>query len=219
MLPGMVGDREFFLPQVAQEASAYGVPPEVADAVAMVETGYRPDAIGSSGEIGIMQILPGTAMQLGFRGTMTELMEPGINIHLAVQYLARAWQMSGGDICRALMKYRAGLGEEVMSPLSAQYCARAMSWLMGVGSRYAMTGSMPGAQPNVTADPYVITIGPANTGNVQQMLAAQTPLAAPPAAPRRRRTMADRAAALQAEFDSHARMIGGHATTTFEQGD
>jgi hypothetical protein len=220
MLPGMEGDRAFFLPQVAQEAAAYGVPPEVADAVAMVETGYRPDAIGSSGEIGIMQILPSTAAQLGFRGTITELLEPGINIHLAVQYLARAWQMSGGDICRALMKYRAGLGEEVMSPLSAHYCSRAISWLMGVGSRLAVNGGAPaGAQPSVTADPYVVTIGHSVPGNVQQMLAAQASIQSSAPPQRHRRTLAERAAALQAGFDSHVRYVDGHATTTFEPGD
>ncbi len=217
MLPGMEGDRAFFLPQVAQEAAAYGVPAEVADAVAMVETGYRPDAIGSSGEIGIMQILPSTAVQLGFHGSMAELLEPGINIHLAVQYLARAWQMSGGDICRALMKYRAGLGEELMSPLSAQYCSRAISWLKGVGSRYVPDGgAAEGAPPSAGADPYVITIGPAMQGNVQQMLAAQTPIQP---APRHRRSMAARAAALQASFDAHVRTVDGHATTTFEPDD
>lgn len=213
MLPGMVGDREFFLPQVAQEAGANGVPPEIADAVAMVETGYRPDAIGSSGEIGIMQILPSTAVQLGFRGSATELLEPAINIHLAVQYLGRAWAMSGGDICRALMKYRAGLGEEVMSPLSAQYCARAISWLMGVGSRFAATARLPNgaARPAALADPYVITIGLAPISNV-----AATQAAAP--LHTRRRSMAERAAALQARFDAHIRTIDGHATTSFETG-
>ena len=215
----MAEDREFFLPQVAQEAATYGVPPEVADAVAMVETGYRPNAIGSSGEIGIMQILPSTAVQLGFHGTMTELLEPGINIHLAVQYLARAWAVSGGDICRALMKYRAGLGEEVMSPLSAQYCSRAISWLMGVGSRFAVAGgAAEGTQPNLAADPYVVTIGPAPIGNVQQMLAAEAPIR-PPQKARRRRTLAERAASLQASFDSHQRYADGHATTTFDSGE
>jgi len=221
-LPGMLGDRAFFLPQVAQEASAYGVPAEVADAVAMVETGYRPDAIGSSGEIGIMQILPSTAAQLGFRGSVTELLEPSVNIHLAVQYLARAWAMSGGDICRALMKYRAGLGEEIISPLSAQYCSRAISWLMGLGSRLALNGSA--APASVSVDPYVITIGPAPAPTMQAM-----PSTAPaarvdaawhaPAPSRHRRSMADRAAALQARFDSHMRYIDGHATTSFDPGN
>jgi hypothetical protein len=222
MLPGMVGDREFFLPQVAQEATANGIPPEVADAVAMVETGYRPDAIGGSGEIGIMQILPSTAVQLGFRGTPTELLEPSINIHLAVQYLARAWAVSGGDICRALMKYRAGLGEEVMSPLSAQYCSRAIAWLMGTGSsRLAMDAKLSdgAAQTDVATDPYVIAIGPAPMGIMQAMPAPAAPQAAPASRARHRRTMAERAAALQASFDSHVRYTGDHATTSFEPGD
>jgi soluble lytic murein transglycosylase-like protein len=205
----MAGDREFFLPQVAREAAALGVPAEVADAVAMVETGYRPDAIGSSGEIGIMQILPSTAMQLGFHGSLTELLEPAINIHLAVEYLGRAWAMSGGDICRALMKYRAGLGEEVMTPLSVQYCTRAISWLRGVGSRLGMNAALPGgvASPSVTADPYVIAIGPALAANAQMMAVA----APAPLHPHPRRTMAQRAAALQARFDSHVRHVGNQS--------
>jgi soluble lytic murein transglycosylase-like protein len=212
-LPGVIGDREFFLAQVRQEAEAYGVPPELADAVAMVETGYRPGAIGSSGEVGIMQILPSTAMQLGFHGTMNELLEPSVNIHLAVQYLSRAWAASGGDICRALMKYRAGLGEEVMSPLSAQYCNRAISWLMGLGSQLGVGASAPPAA--VAADPYVIALRPipVSTMPVSTMPEAQ-PIpqprdimaVSPPSA--HRRTMAERAAALQARFDAHMRRYG-----------
>jgi hypothetical protein len=166
-----------------------------------------------------MQILPSTAVQLGFRGSPTELLEPAVNIHLAVQYLSRAWAMSGGDICRALMKYRAGLGEEVMSPLSAHYCSRAISWLMGVGSRLALDANLPGGvSPAVSADPYVITIGPAPVSNIAAMQAAAPPR--DPVRPRpRRRTMAERAAALQARFDSHIRFIDGHPTTSFDSGD
>jgi hypothetical protein len=65
----------------------------------------------------------------------------------------------------------------------------------------------------------VITIGPAMPGNVQQMLAAQASIQQQPAPPRHRRTMAERAAALQASFDSHVRIVDGHTTTTFEPGD
>ena len=37
-------------------------------------------------------------------------------------------------MCRALMKYRAGHGEERMSPLSAEYCRRARGYLAAIGS-------------------------------------------------------------------------------------
>jgi hypothetical protein len=121
--------RAIYLPIVQAEAAKQGVPPDLADAVAMVETGYSPNAVGTSGEIGLMQILPGTARMMGFTGTNEQLFDPATNIHLGVAYLARAWAASGGNACRALMKYRAGTGEESYSPLSIQYCRRASAWL------------------------------------------------------------------------------------------
>jgi len=107
------------------------VPPALADAVAIVETGYTPGSVGSSGEIGMMQVMPATARMLGFAGTTSALFDPATNIHYGVTYLARAWAASGGDACRALMKYRAGVGEDGFSPLSIQYCHRAAAWLRG----------------------------------------------------------------------------------------
>jgi len=38
-----------------------------------------------------------------------------VNIHYGVTYLSQAWRLANGDLCRALMKYRAGHGEEMMS--------------------------------------------------------------------------------------------------------
>jgi hypothetical protein len=95
------------------------------DAVIKVESDYRPDTIGTAGEIGLMQVRPSTARLLGFGGTDRELAEPATNIRLGVTYLAKAWSLAHGDLCRALMKYRAGHGEEQMTPLSVKYCRRA----------------------------------------------------------------------------------------------
>jgi hypothetical protein len=218
-MPGVDGDRAFFMAQVMQEAAQAGVPPELADAVAMVETGYRPNARGSSGEVGIMQILPATAATLGFHGTLGELFEPAVNIHLAVQYLGRAWALSDGNVCRALMKYRAGLAEEVMSPLSGQYCARAISWLMGTGSALA-TGAASSAMPPApaSADPYVITIRPALAGNTQMAPVQMTPHEALAHA-RAAHGRADRYADFRARFDSHIRHIVEQAVSESSSDD
>lgn len=116
-----------------READKAGLPPDVADAVMAIESGYDPTRVGGVGEIGLMQVRPTTAAMLGFQGTAAELALPETNIHYGVTYLAKAWQMAGGDFCRALMKYRAGHGEEVMSPLSAAYCDRARRHLAGEG--------------------------------------------------------------------------------------
>jgi len=129
--------RAAYLPLIKAAAAREGVPAALADAVAVVETGYNADAVGSSGEIGLMQILPTTARLEGFRGENADLFLAETNVRFAVAYLGRAWAMSGGDVCTALMKYRAGLGETVMSPLSVSYCARARYWLASQGSNLA----------------------------------------------------------------------------------
>ena len=126
--------RDRLLPLVQAEAKLQGVPAELADAVAMVETGYVENAVGTSGEIGLMQVMPATARMLGFQETNDKLFNAATNIHYGVMYLARAWSQAGGNACRALMKYRAGTGEESYSPLSIQYCRRAGAWLSAQNS-------------------------------------------------------------------------------------
>jgi hypothetical protein len=151
--------RDLYVEQVMAEAVRQGVPPALADAVAVVESGYNPNARGTSGEVGLMQILPSTAAMLGFTGNTGDLFEPATNIRYAVAYLARAWQASGGNVCRALMKYRAGVGEDGFSPLSIQYCQHAHTWLASIGSPLA-TG-LAATTPLVPTinDPYRIATG------------------------------------------------------------
>jgi len=129
--------RQLYLQQLTREAQAQGLPPALADAVASVESGYDSNARGTAGEIGLMQILPSTAAMLGHTGGIVELLKPETNIRYGVLYLAQAWRLANGDLCRSLMKYRAGHGEERMSPLSLQYCARARAHLASVGSALA----------------------------------------------------------------------------------
>jgi soluble lytic murein transglycosylase-like protein len=126
---------------LAKEVQNTGLPADVADAVVHVESDYNPDTIGSVGEIGLMQVRPETAAMLGFRGSNDDLAKPDVNIHYGVIYLSKAWRLANGDLCRALMKYRAGHGEEVMSPLSEEYCRRARVHLASLGSPFAAGGA------------------------------------------------------------------------------
>ncbi len=107
-----------------------------------VESGYNPGAIGTSGEIGLMQILPATARMRGFAGSNLDLAVPETNIHFGVTYLAGAWRLAGGDICTAVMKYRAGYGETRFSYLSVNYCVAVRGKLRARG--YPVTGDRPG---------------------------------------------------------------------------
>ena len=117
--------RSLYQDIIMGEAASHGLPPAIAHAVVRIESGYNPSAVGGVGEIGLMQVRPTTAAMLGLKGSHAELAEPEATIRYGVAYLAKAWRLAGGDICRALMKYRAGHGEETMTPLSAEYCRRA----------------------------------------------------------------------------------------------
>ncbi len=131
------GGRLINMRLVRQEALQRGVPPEVADAVAQVESAYNPHAVGTVGEIGLMQVRPTTATMLGHSGTIADLLEPSTNIRYGVRYLAEAWKLANGNLCRALMKYRAGHGEERFSERSVEYCRRARAHLASLGSPLA----------------------------------------------------------------------------------
>lgn len=139
-------ERAGYVAVVRAAAEARGLPPEVAEAVAFVESGFDPSAVGGVGEIGLMQIRPATAEMLGHQGGAIALFDPATNARYAVRYLATAWKLANGDLCRALMKYRAGHGSEIMSPLSAEYCLRAKRYLARLGSPLA-----DGVAPEVIA--------------------------------------------------------------------
>jgi hypothetical protein len=128
-----------------QEVRKTGLPADIADAVVDIESNYDPSTIGAVGEIGLMQVRPGTAAMLGFRGSAGELAKPEVNIHYGVAYLSKAWRLANGDLCRTLMKYRAGHGEEVMTPRSVNYCNRARNHLAALGSPLASGGPTPPA--------------------------------------------------------------------------
>lgn len=139
--------REAIRSIIERETATTRLPPDIAEAVVFVESRYDSSVVGSVGEIGLMQVRPETAAMLGFKGTLAELAKPEINIHYGVIYLSRAWRLTQGDLCRALMKYRAGHGEEAMTPRSVIYCNRARNRLVAMNSPFAVPGALAAAPP------------------------------------------------------------------------
>jgi soluble lytic murein transglycosylase-like protein len=126
---------------VRREAAKVGMPAEVAEAVADVESGFNPKAVGGVGEIGLMQVLPSTARMLGFREPLPRLFDPETNVRYGVRYLGEAWRKTGEDICGTVMKYRAGHGETRFSHRSVAYCLRVRAKLAARG--FKVTGTVP----------------------------------------------------------------------------
>ena len=80
---------------IEQETLKTDLPADIAEAVVFVESSYDASTIGRVGEIGLMQVRPGTAAMLGFIGSTAELAKPEVNIHYGVIYLSQAWRLAG----------------------------------------------------------------------------------------------------------------------------
>jgi len=124
-----------------QAASAQtGIPVPLLVAQAQQESGFRPDAVGRSGEIGVMQIMPSTARQPGYGMQGVDpatLRDPAANIAFGAQYL----------------RARAGQASDMTNP---QAQAQALQRYNGGGDpNYVqnVTRNMPGAQAAAPAAP------------------------------------------------------------------
>lgn len=93
----------------ASYARIHGIDPKVGVALVQVESRFDPWAVGSAGEIGLVQIKCQTARELGYTGTCRNLHHVGTNLRYGMTYLARAKEMSDGSLCGMLAKYNAGL--------------------------------------------------------------------------------------------------------------
>ena len=89
---------------VVQEAQRQGVDPNLALAVAQTESGFNQSAVSPAGAIGVMQLMPQTAAQLGVDPTDTQQ-----NIQGGIAYL-RQMLAQFGDPAAALAAYNWGPG-------------------------------------------------------------------------------------------------------------
>lgn len=83
------------------------VSPALAIAVAKVESNFRSDAVSHKGAVGVMQIMPRTAL-LEFGVERKKLFKPQINIKLGVKFLDSLIKKYRGDIGVALSHYNGG---------------------------------------------------------------------------------------------------------------
>lgn len=65
-------------------------------------------ATSPAGAVGLMQVMPGTARQLGFAGTRDELYEPAVNIGLGSQLLAQLAERMQWNPIAVAAAYNAG---------------------------------------------------------------------------------------------------------------
>ena len=94
-------------------ALEYDLDPLLVAAVAFVESKFEPEAVSSKNAAGLMQLMPGTAVEtaekLGMEDfTLQQLSDTRINIDLGSCYLRMMIDLHEGDIVLGLAAYNAG---------------------------------------------------------------------------------------------------------------
>ena len=87
-------------------AARYGISSHLVDAVAWQESRYNPRARSSAGAIGVMQLMPGTARQLG----VSNPHDVRQNVAGGAAYLREQLERFGNNVPLALAAYNAGPG-------------------------------------------------------------------------------------------------------------
>lgn len=93
-----------FKNQIDTAATSHALDPALVRAIIHAESGFNPKALSPQGAQGLMQLMPGTARELGV-GNAFDTSE---NIRGGAKYLAKLLTMFNGDIRLAAAAYNAG---------------------------------------------------------------------------------------------------------------
>jgi soluble lytic murein transglycosylase-like protein len=98
--------RARFEPLVQEHAQRQGLRPDLVRAVIQVESGFNPRARSPKGAMGLMQLMPATARELGVR----DAYDPAENVRGGTAYLRQLLDRYDGNEELALAAYNAGYG-------------------------------------------------------------------------------------------------------------
>ncbi len=91
--------------QVVNEASVrYRLDPDLVSSVIKAESDFKVHAVSPKGAQGLMQLMPGTASQLG----VSDAFDPQANVEGGTRYLRELMEKYNFDMVRALAAYNAG---------------------------------------------------------------------------------------------------------------
>jgi soluble lytic murein transglycosylase-like protein len=99
-------NREKIEEMIREVSARYRVDPALVRAVIQTESNWNSSAVSRKGALGLMQLVPGTAQQLG----VSNAFDPKQNLDGGVRYLHTLLERYNGDLDRALAAYNAGPG-------------------------------------------------------------------------------------------------------------
>ncbi len=89
---------------IKKYAQQNGVDPQLVQRIIEAESGYDPASVSQKGALGLMQLMPDTAREMG----VSDPFDPEQNIAGGTKYLAMMLDRFKGDLHRALAAYNAG---------------------------------------------------------------------------------------------------------------
>jgi soluble lytic murein transglycosylase-like protein len=145
-------------PQIAQmvsdAAKANDIDPLLVHSVIQVESNYDTYAVSSAGARGLMQLMPGTARDLG----VTDSFDPRQNIEAGVKYLKQLKDQYQDDKL-ALAAYNAGPGSVQKYKAVPPY-PETKDYVQRVGERYVEARKAAGIAPAVALQPEIPQVVP-----------------------------------------------------------
>jgi soluble lytic murein transglycosylase-like protein len=112
LAPASRNRRDDFDPLIKEASQKFGVRENLIRAVIKAESDFDPEAESSSGAVGLMQLLPSTAREVG----VNDLYDPSENITGGTRYLSGLIDRYSGNLEMALAAYNWGLGNLARSP-------------------------------------------------------------------------------------------------------
>ena len=124
-------ERQKIEESIQQAAIKYDLPPALIKGVIRAESNFRINAVSPAGAQGLMQLMPGTARELG----ITKPLDIDQNIDGGSRYLRKMLDSFDGDVKLALAAYNAGPGTvrkydgDVPYPETIQYIDRVLRFM------------------------------------------------------------------------------------------
>jgi soluble lytic murein transglycosylase-like protein len=150
-------NRERFSPMIDTAAKWYGMDQNLLHAVVMAESSYNPNALSSSGAVGLMQLMPATAK----RYRVVNIHDPVENVHGGARYLRDLLKLFKGDMRLAVAAYNAGENAVIKNGNAVPPYSETLGYVAKVLSSYHSlknttaknTASQPRMVAQITASP------------------------------------------------------------------